>query len=136
MNEVNQVSLSRNDLKVSDTLKKMAYCQAKLFLYEDAVSSLKSAKAVLDYHHAPNDSIIEELTELIASLHFELFKFPSFFEYISKTVTAKGYRDPWNTDLLCKCAYDIDKGDIDLKICLPQNPMTQTKMSGHKISFA
>lgn len=79
----------------------------------------------------------DDLKNLVLNVRSHTSKMPSLGEYLSKAMTANGYRNPWNSDLLCRCGYDVDDDDdLNLAAITPPLPTLKTKMYGHKISFA
>ena len=124
------------DLK--EALKKKAYCHIKLYEFEEALYTLEKIEYILETDDIDlADAEKDEIADLMAAVQFQLFKYPSLTEYISKSMTAKGYRNPWNNDLLCKCGYDIDaEEDMDLTSITPMAPPAKTKTSGHIVSYA
>lgn len=124
-------------MALTDTLRKKAYCEIKLLNFEEAGKTLEKIEFILENNLEPTDTEIEEIDNLMSSVRVQIHKSSSIGSYISKKMTEKGYRHPLNSDLMCKCGYDIENDtEVDLKCVKPELPVYSTKMSGHKISFA
>lgn len=135
--EVVKTSHHKYDLALTDTLRKKAYCEIKLLNFEEAGKTLEKIEFILENNLEPTDTEIEEIDNLISSVRVQIHKSSTIGSYISKKMTGQGYRHPLNSDLMCKCGYDIENDtDVDMKCVKPELPVYSTKMSGHKISFA
>lgn len=123
---------------MADTLKKKAYCEIKLFQFEDASKTLKKIEFILENNLDPADSQLRELEELMETVYNnQVETVSSFSAYISKAMTSRGFRNPLNSDLLCKCGYEVENDEeINLSSVLPAAPLLKTKISGHKVSYA
>eukprot|EP00557_Chaetoceros_sp_GSL56_P003376 CAMPEP_0176502158 /NCGR_PEP_ID=MMETSP0200_2-20121128/14594_1 /TAXON_ID=947934 /ORGANISM="Chaetoceros sp., Strain GSL56" /LENGTH=612 /DNA_ID=CAMNT_0017901191 /DNA_START=282 /DNA_END=2120 /DNA_ORIENTATION=- len=123
---------------LSQTLKNIAYCQVKLFEFDEAISTLKKLQKIsmetVDDDPAYVPIHDEDILHLIANIRTHESKVPSLCEFVSKTLTTSGYRNPWDSDLLFRCGYDMDEG-MNLEIITPKPPHLRTKMYGHKVSF-
>jgi hypothetical protein len=115
-------------------LKKKAYCEIKLFQFEDASKTLKKVEFILENNLDPADSQLRELEELMETVYNnQVEKLLSFtaYEYVSKAMTSRGYRNPFN------CGYEVlNDDDINLLSVKPAAPLLKTKISGHKVSYA
>lgn len=124
---------------LSETLRNKAYCELKLFEFDKATRTLKKLQNILietdeDPAHIPIKD--EDVQHLISNIKGHESKMPSLCEYVSKTLTTSGYRNPWDTDLLCKCGYDIDDdNDMNLEIISPKSPLLRSYLYGHKVCF-
>jgi len=133
-----KASHNKYDVKLADTLKKKAYCEIKLFQFEDASKTLKKIEFILENNLDPADSQLDELEELMETVYNnQVEKVLSFTAYISKAMTSRGYRNLLNSDLLCKCGYEVENDEeINLSSVEPAAPLLKTKISGHKVSYA
>ncbi len=125
--------LDVGDLEVANAMKKLVYCQMKLYKYEEALETLQEIEAILEMNYDENDKRLRKTRGLIGTVHYEMHKHPTFLELIARNMTFYGLRNPFNTDLLCRCAADVE---TDFLPCKPTPPPVRTKMSGHKISYA
>ena len=126
--------LDVGDLEVADAMKKLVYCQMKLYKYEDAIDTLSEIEAIQELNYDDDHSQLLKTRELIASVHYDMHKHPGFLELIARNMTLYGFRNPFNSDLLCRCAADAESSDF--LPCKPPPPPVRTKMSGHKVSYA
>jgi len=133
-----KASHNKYDVKLADTLKKKSYCEIKLFQFEDASNTLQKVKFILENNLDPADSQLHDLEELMETVYNnELEKCSSVTAYISKAMTSRGFRNTFNSDLLCKCGYEVENDkEINLSSVLPAAPLLKTKISGHKVSYA
>lgn len=127
--------------KLSVTLKNKAYCEMKLFEFDKAIGTLKKLQNTLMEIADDNATHVtrkeQDIQQLIENIRTHQSKVPSLCEFISKRLTKSGYRDPWDTDLLCRCGYDVDDdgNDLNLEIITPKSPFLKTSIYGHKVSF-
>lgn len=126
--------LDVGDLEVAKAMKRLVYCQMKLYKYEEALETLQEIETILEMNYEEDDKRLSKTRDLIGSVHYEMHKFPSFVELVARNMTFYGFRDPFNTDLLCRCAADVESGEF--LPCKPIQPPIRTKMSGHKVSYA
>jgi uncharacterized protein YeeX (DUF496 family) len=142
---INELQHNVNDYhrKLSDVLKKKAYCEIKLFDYDNAIDTLRKLRTTVQLNSGhdqlggnDDQQDLKDIKHLIADIKTHVTKVPSLSEYLSKTMTAKGYRNLWNNDLLCKCGYDVEEEDeIKLKVITPKAPVLRPNLYGHKVLF-
>ena len=126
--------LDVGDLEVAEAMKKLVFCQMKLYKYEDAIKTLHEIEAIQEMNFDDDDAQLIKTRELIASAQYDLHKYPGILEMVARNLTVIGLRDPFNSDLLCRCAAGVESSDfLPIK---PSPPPVKTKMSGHKISYA
>lgn len=126
--------LDVGDLEVAEAMKKLVFCQMKLYQYEEAIKTLEEIQAIQEMNFDDDDVQLIKTKGLIASARYELHKHPGIFEMVARNLTITGFRDPFNSDLLCRCAAGVESSDfLPIK---PNPPPVRTKMSGHKISYA
>ena len=126
------------DLRLTDTLRKKAYCEIKLFEYNEALHTLEKIETILEHNlDQIHDERLDEIEQLIDTVRAHIYKFRGISASMSKAMTRSGYRNMWDNELLCKCGYDVDNDEeIPLMVIMPKAPQAKTKMSGHRISFA
>lgn len=122
------------DLEIADAMKNLVFCQVKLYKYQDAIDTLREIEAIQEMNYDDNDKRLASTRQLMASAHYDLHKHPGFFELFAMNLTTFGFRDPFNTDLLCRCVAEVESSDY--LPCKPTPPPVKTKLSGHKISYA
>lgn len=115
-------------------MKKLVYCQMKLYKYEQALATLYEIEAIQELNYKDNDPQLQNTRELMGTVHYDMHKHPGFLEMIARNMTVYGFRNPFNSDLLCRCAADVES--TDFLPCKPAAPPVRTKMSGHKVSYA
>lgn len=115
-------------------MKRLVYCQMKLYRHEEALETLQEIEAILEMNYDYDHKKLSKIRGLIGSVHYEIHKHPSLLELLARNMTFYGFRNPFNTDLLCKCAADFESGEF--LPCKPTPPPMRTKMSGHKVSYA
>ncbi len=119
-----------------DILKRKAYCELKLFEYSEAYHTLEKVENILANNiDESNGEYLEEIEDLKDAVQH---KYHGVNELMSKAMTIRGYRNLCDSDLLCRCGYDVDSdGMINLEAIRPKEaPKSRMKMSGNRILLA
>jgi hypothetical protein len=121
-------------MDVADAMKDLVFCQMKLFKYEDAIETLRDIIHILEFNYDDDDERLIKTRDLLESAQYDLHKHPGFMEMVARNLTVLGFRNPCNSDVLCRCALSIESSEF--LPCKPSRPAVQAKLSGHKISYA
>lgn len=108
----------------SQALKKLIYCQIRLYQFDDAFDNLRLLEEYLNRRAGKTNSTEEDLRkthELLGDCNYQIFKFPTITEYGKRA--------------FCGACGD-DRDSIDVDPWFPKKPANGSKMSGHRMTYA
>ena len=108
-----------------EALKRLIFCQIKLYQWEKAFDNLRLLEQRLSRRSAKGTSAEEDLFmthELMGEVNYQIFRFPSLAEYTARALNC------W----IC----NHDRDGIDVDPWFPKKPSNGSKMSGHRMSYA
>lgn len=107
------------------SLKKLIYCQIRLYEFEPAFDNLRLLEDYLSTKGQKTKNAAQDLEkahELMGEVNYQIFKFPSIAEYTTRAVG-------------CGLCAD-DRDGIDVDPWFPKKPANGSKMSGHRMTYA
>ena len=107
------------------SLKKLIYCQIRLYRFESAFDNLRLLETFLSTKGRKAKTAAQDLAkthELMGEVNYQIFKFPTIAEYTSRAVG-------------CDLCTDVCDG-IDVDPWFPKKPVNGSKMSGHRMTYA
>lgn len=107
-------------------MKKLIYCQVRLYEFEHAFDNLRLLEDYLSTKAQQTKSTVEDIEkahELMGEVNYQIFKFPTIAEYTRRAVGSCGI-----------CTDDRDGIDVDP--WFPKKPSNGSKMSGHRMTYA
>jgi hypothetical protein len=108
----------------SHTMKKLIYCQVKVFEFEDAFDNLRLLEEYLNVkgRKMKNSSLdLRRTHKLMGDVNYQLFKFPTLTDVTSR--------------FSCGLCSD-DRDSVDIEVWFPKKPANGSKMSGHRMTYA
>jgi len=109
----------------SISLKKLIFCQVKLYHFEKAFDNLRALEEYLSSRATKTKSSYDDLDRthaLMGEVNYQIFKFPTLAEYTSRAVG-------------CGLCTD-DRDGIEVDMWFPKKPSNGSKMSGHRMTYA
>jgi tetratricopeptide (TPR) repeat protein len=112
----------------SQSIRKLIYCQVRLYEFEDAFDNLRlledylSAKGGRTKKNAAND--LRRTHQLMGNVNYQIFKFPTLSDYTSRLSCTNG------------CGCTDDRESVDVTHWFPKKPVNGSKMSGHRMTYA
>jgi pentatricopeptide repeat protein len=108
----------------SHTMKKLIYCQVKLYRFEDAFDNLRLLEEYLCVkgRKMKNSAIdLNRTHNLMGQVNYQIFRFPSITDFTSR--------------FSCGMCAD-DREGVDVDPWAPKKPANGSKMSGHRMTYA
>jgi hypothetical protein len=108
----------------SQSVKKLIFCQIKLYEFEKAFDNLRLLEEYLSTRGKKTKNSADDLQtthELMGEVNYQIFKFPTISEYTSRAV--------------CGLCAD-DRNTIEVGLWFPKKPANGSKMSGHRMTYA
>jgi tetratricopeptide (TPR) repeat protein len=108
----------------SQSLKKVIFCQIKLYEFEDAFDNLRLLEDYLSTKGNKKKNSATDLRrthKLMGEVNYQIFKFPTLADYSSR--------------FSCGMCGD-DRDIIDSSAWHPKKPANGSKMSGHRMTYA
>jgi pentatricopeptide repeat protein len=108
----------------SQTMKKLIYCQVKLYEFDDAFDNLRLLEEYLcvkgsKMKHSEID--LRRTHNLMGEVNYQIFRFPSVTDFTSRF----------------SCGMCVDDRDaVDVEPWFPKKPANGSKMSGHRMTYA
>ena len=134
--EVEKDKFGEYDLALVATMYKIVYVRIRLFRFDEAIEMLEDMEYIQEKKLKKCNRKLLRTKELINSCQYQVDKKTGVVEAIVRALANAGFRNPWNEDLLCRCGFEIDSDELDMRSCMPKRPNMVTKLSGHRISYA
>jgi hypothetical protein len=134
--EIEEEKFGQCKLDLVGTMLKVVYVRIRLFKFDAAMDMLEDIEYIQEKKLTKCSRKLLRTKELINSCQYQLDKKTGLMEAMVRALAHAGFRNPWNEDLLCRCGFDIDSDELDIRSCMPKRPNMVTKLSGHRISYA
>ena len=134
--EVEEDKFGQYELALVPTMYKIVYVRIRLFRFDEAIDMLEDIEYIQEQKLTDCSRKLLRTKELINSCQYQLDKKTSMMEAVVRALANAGFRNPWDEDVLCRCGFDIDSDELDIRSCMPKRPNMVTKLSGHRISYA